>query len=218
MKFIFAIIFLAGATAQAFDYQDFLTRTPIPLMEYDESNTMDSGDYNPFDVNIEETLLQWDAEMQTAGLMTRTFDADENFSPRKNYCFEKSCAVWVVVRRSTQTLDLYVDGVKEDSWLVSTGAKGHGTPNFSIHPDGRIFDKYSSKKYPGGDYKGLGNMPYAVFIKGGFALHGTPKANWPMLGKKASHGCIRMHPDNGYIFNRLVREVGVKDTWITVKE
>jgi len=74
-----------------------------------------------------------------------------------------------------------------------------------------------SSKFPGGDYNGLGNMPYAVFVDGGFAIHGTTRGNWPLLGQVASHGCIRVHPDNGFIFNRLVRQHGVKNTWITIR-
>ncbi|MFP5491413.1 MAG: L,D-transpeptidase family protein [Bacteriovoracia bacterium] len=45
----------------------------------------------------------------------------------------------------------------------------------------------------------------------------SSRGNWPKLGLKASHGCIRMHPDNGKIFNRLVRSVGISQTWITVR-
>ena len=137
--------------------------------------------------------------------------------PEMNTCFRQECAVWARVVKSEQKLHLYVNGQLVNSWLVSTGAPGHGTPNFDTHPNGRIYDAYSSKKFPGGDYKGLGNMPYAVFISGGFAIHGTTAGNFPKLGKPASHGCIRVHPDNGKIFNRLVREHGIKNTWITVE-
>jgi hypothetical protein len=53
--------------------------------------------------------------------------------------------------------------------------------------------------------------------RGGFAIHGTGRGNWRKLGNKASHGCIRVHPDNALIFNRLVRENGIKNVWITVQ-
>ena len=39
-------------------------------------------------------------------------------------------------------------------------------------------------------------MPFAVFIKDGFAVLGTADVNWTKLGKKASHGCIRLHPES----------------------
>jgi lipoprotein-anchoring transpeptidase ErfK/SrfK len=60
-------------------------------------------------------------------------------------------------------------------------------------------------------------MPYAVFIRGGYAIHGTGQSNWPNLGKTASHGCIRLHPDNAFIFNRFVRAVGVAQAWVSVE-
>ena len=91
------------------------------------------------------------------------------------------------------------------------------TPYMDQNPNGRIYDRYTSVTNPGGDYNGLGNMPYAVFIRGGYAVHGTTRGNWPNLGKPASKGCIRLHPDNGFIFNRLVRSYGIYRTWITVE-
>ena len=136
---------------------------------------------------------------------------------KEETCVRKACPVWVQVVRSTQTLYLYENGIHTATWKVSTG-KGNGTPNMDMHPNGRIYDRYTSSRFPGGDYKNLGNMPYAVFIYGGFAIHGTAEVNWSKLGTKASHGCIRVHPDNGYKFNRLVRHYGVDYVWITVQE
>jgi hypothetical protein len=169
--------------AFAFDYADFLERNPVPQMDYDEENVLDSEDYDPSDA--EDVLNAWDQVFERAGIPTTT---DENpLMTRASKCKKGSCSVWAYVNKSTQRLSLYIDGVLEDTWLVSSGT-GSKTPDFERHPDGRIYDKYTSGKFPGGDYNGLGNMPYAVFIQGGFAIHGTPKANWPLLGKKASHG------------------------------
>ena len=84
------------------------------------------------------------------------------------------------------------------------------------HPDGRVYTAHTSGKYPGGDYKGLGNMPYAVFIYRSYAIHGTPEGNWKYLGAKASHGCIRIHPDYAQYFNSIVRDAGVANVWVTV--
>lgn len=134
-----------------------------------------------------------------------------------NNCYQLSCSVFVKVSKQNQTLELYEHGILSAVWDVSTGAPGRETPDFDQHPNGRVYDAYSSKKFPGGDYNGLGNMPYAVFIRDGFAIHGTGRGNWALLGTKASHGCIRVHPDNAFTFNRLVRTYGVMDTWITVE-
>ncbi len=101
---------------------------------------------------------------------------------------------------------------------VSTGSTRRETPLFDMQPRGPIFQKYTSKKYPGGNYNGLGNMPYVVFIQNGYGLHGTTRGNIPRLGKKASHGCVRLHPDNAKILNELVRKAGLENTWVTVEE
>lgn len=140
-----------------------------------------------------------------------------DFMKFANSCYQDSCNVFARVSKRNQRLYLSVGGVVQNVYIVSTGAPGHGTPNMDQHPNGRIYDKYSSNTYPGGDWNGLGNMPYAVFIRGGYAIHGTPKGNWPDLGKPASHGCIRVHPDEAKVFNRLVRANGVANTWITVE-
>ena len=61
-------------------------------------------------------------------------------------------------------------------------------------------------------------MPYAVFLQGGYAIHGTTMGNFLKLGTKASHGCIRLHPDNAKVFNALVKTVGLQETWISIKD
>ena len=60
-------------------------------------------------------------------------------------------------------------------------------------------------------------MPYAVFVKGGYAIHGTTPGNFSKLGRRASHGCIRMPPDNAKIFYELVKKIGLQNTWVTIK-
>jgi hypothetical protein len=171
---------------------------------------------NPFDPGVEQYLQEYDRwyEAET-GLPSHIGDGDALMAAPT--CYRASCAVWARVVKSEQRLYLYLNGGLAATWLVSTGMPGFGTPNFDRHPDGRIYERYSSRRYPGGDWMGLGNMPYAVFISGGFAIHGTPAANWPRLGSRASHGCIRLHPDHGRYFNRLVRANGIGRVWITVQ-
>jgi hypothetical protein len=131
-------------------------------------------------------------------------------------CKQKACKLWARVSKKDQRLYLYLDGEAVDTFKVSTGDKKHETPQFDTRVDGRMFKKYSSKKYPGGNYQGLGNMPYVVFIKGGYALHGTTIGNIKRLGTKASHGCVRLHPNNAKILFDLVQNVGPGQTWVTI--
>lgn len=126
--------------------------------------------------------------------------------------------VWCLISKTDQRLYLHIDGKVVDTFKVSTGSTRHETPLFDMQPRGPIFQKYTSKKYPGGNYNGLGNMPYVVFIQNGYGFHGTTRGNIPRLGKKASHGCIRLHPDNAKILNELIRKAGIENSWVTVVE
>lgn len=180
-----------------------------------EADTDGFDELDPFDPNVEQTLemMDWLYEFQTGQKAIIDGGKDQYYAT----CYRQTCPVWILVDKSSQRAYVYINGNPAYTWLVSTGTAGHGTPNFDQHPNGRIYDRYTSTKYPGGDWNGLGNMPYAVFIQGGFAIHGTGRGNWSKLGRRASHGCIRLHPDNGYIFNRLVRQYGIYKTWITVQ-
>lgn len=183
----------------------------------DQSNFLEELD--PFDPNAEQILQAYDAyyEQQT-GMSAHLPETLLHLASIGNDCRREACGLWADVVRSEQRLYLYEQGRLIDTWPVSTGIVGRATPNFERHPDGRIYQRYSSNKFPGGDYNGLGNMPYAVFIQGGFAIHGTPRGNWPNLGRRASHGCVRVHPDHAKLFNQLVRGYGIENVWITVEE
>jgi hypothetical protein len=133
-------------------------------------------------------------------------------------CRQKECTIYAEVIKADQKLYLYIEGELKDSFKVSTGIKKYETPEMDLQPQGPLFKKYTSKKFPGGNYEGLGNMPYAVFLKGGYAIHGTTVGNFNKLGSRASHGCIRLHPNNAIIFYHLVKMAGLDQTWVTVRE
>jgi lipoprotein-anchoring transpeptidase ErfK/SrfK len=193
-----------------------LLTTATPALANDLSaEELLAQEFNPFASDADQKLEAFDAIYEQETGLSPFLETDL-VTPAAS-CYRESCRVWIDVDKATQTARLYLDGRYVNQWLVSSGTNGHGTPNVDTHPNGRIYQRYSSKKFPGGDFAGLGNMPYAVFIRGGFALHGTPTGNWSKLGRRASHGCIRMHPDNAAYFNQLVRSVGVRQTWITVR-
>lgn len=161
----------------------------------------------------EKAIIKENIRMVDSYLMAKKDTAS------KITCQEKDCIVYAEINKSKQTLYLYLLGELKDSFKVSTGkGKKYETPSMTLHPQGPLLIKYTSRKFPGGNYLGLGNMPYAVFLKGGYAIHGTTPGNYAKLGSRASHGCIRLHPDDAKVFHALVRTVGLEQTWVSVKD
>jgi len=163
--------------------------------------------------DAEKTIIKENIQLVDSFLKARK-DTTEKIT-----CKEKDCLLYAEIDKSKQLLYLYLLGEPIDTFKVSTGlAKKYETPAMSLRPNGPILTKYTSKKFPGGNYQGLGNMPYAVFLKGGYAIHGTTTGNFAKLGTRASHGCIRLHPDNAKVFNALVKTVGLNNTWVSIKD
>jgi hypothetical protein len=204
-----------------------LSALEVRAEDTSENNFIDSGEYDPAGDDVSAWLSFYDQIYEEETGESAYIGADNLLNAATPHCVRETCALWAKVVRSEQRLYLYKYGVLINGagWLTSTGAPGHGTPSMETTINGHIYNKYSSNKFPGGDYNGLGNMPYAVFIdygRQGFAIHGTPQSNWKYLGSVASHGCVRIHPDNAVVFNQMVKDtVAVTGTkrsvWISVK-
>lgn len=166
----------------------------------------DPSDFDPSDPFYERYYDEYTGE---------PIDLGDEEVPSTAPCYRSGCPVWARVSIASQRLYLYVNGRHEATWLISSGLHIR-TKTGDFNPV-RVYDRWDSTRYPEGDYNGLGNMPYAMFYYRGFAIHGTPKGNWPKLGKPASHGCIRLHPDNAFRLNRLVRAYGLRQSWFTVQ-
>jgi hypothetical protein len=59
-------------------------------------------------------------------------------------------------------------------------------------------------------------MPFAVFFHRGYAVHATMESH--NLGHVASHGCVRLRPDNAAILYSLVRRQGMANTRVVVMD
>ncbi|MCK9907821.1 L,D-transpeptidase [Microbacteriaceae bacterium K1510] len=103
----------------------------------------------------------------------------------------------VTVNKSTQRLTVEVNGATRYHWPVSTARWGYRTPNGTYRPE-RLERKWYSRKY---DWS---PMPYSIFFNGGYAIHGSYEIS--RLGRPASHGCIRLHPNNAAVLFALVQE------------
>lgn len=108
---------------------------------------------------------------------------------------------------SAQRADISVDGMPAYSWAVSTARRGYVTPTGSFRPF-RTERMWYSRKYD------MSPMPYSVFFRGGYAIHGTNYIR--SLGRPASHGCIRLAPGNAATFYSLVRQRGYANARIVI--
>lgn len=115
--------------------------------------------------------------------------------------------IFIVVDISDQKMFVAVDGKPSLEFDVSTGRKGYTTPTGRYGVE-RMYRKYHSKKYDGAP------MPYSIFFHQGYAIHGTTDIK--RLGRIASHGCIRLHPDNARMLFDLVKDAGAANTTIRV--
>lgn len=124
-------------------------------------------------------------------------------------CTSASADVRVHIDKSSQTMSVYVNGSLQDVWPVSTGRRGFGTPTGSFRPQ-RLERRYYSQKYHGA------SMHNAIFFHGGYAIHATTDVG--DLGRPASHGCVRLHPEHAAELQSLVRTYGASSTRITISQ
>lgn len=108
---------------------------------------------------------------------------------------------------ASQRMVVKVDGEVRHVWKVSTGRKGFATPRGAYKPQ-RMHVSYFSRKYYNSP------MPYSIFFRGGYAIHGTTAIN--RLGGPASHGCVRLATGNARILFQLVKSAGAARTRIVV--
>ena len=116
--------------------------------------------------------------------------------------------VLVEVDRSSQTMTVSVDDGQRYTWPVSTGRPGYGTPAGTFHPQMMARHWFSRVYYNS-------PMPYSIFFYYGFAIHGSYEI--ARIGRPASHGCIRLHPEDAAILFDLVQREGMRNTTIVVQ-
>jgi lipoprotein-anchoring transpeptidase ErfK/SrfK len=105
-------------------------------------------------------------------------------------------------------MTVMVDGRPRYTWAISTGLDG-GPPSGTFRPQ-RLERMWHSRTY---DWS---PMPHSIFFHHGFAIHGTNYVS--RLGRRASHGCVRLHPSNAATLFALVKSRGMGSTTITVSD
>ena len=110
------------------------------------------------------------------------------------------------INKSKQRMAVVIDGAERHVWTVSTGTEG-GPPSGTYRPQ-RMERKWFSRKY------NMSPMPHSIFFHEGYAIHGTIYVS--RLGRRASHGCVRLDPRNAATLFDLVRRHGMGSTTIII--
>ncbi len=118
-----------------------------------------------------------------------------------------AAGVVITVDKGTQRMTVTVDGSERYTWAVSTGLAG-GPPNGTYRPQ-RLERSWYSHMF------GMAPMPHSIFFHGAYAIHGTTVVS--RLGHRASHGCVRLHPDNAATLFALVQQQGPANTRIVIR-
>jgi hypothetical protein len=121
-----------------------------------------------------------------------------------------AASVLITVDKGAQRMLVSVDGKQLHSWPVSTGRAAYETPSGTFRPF-RLEEEHYSKEWDDAP------MPHSIFFTpSGHAIHGSLETR--RLGRRASHGCIRLSPANASALFALVRAEGLGATKVVVTE
>lgn len=118
-----------------------------------------------------------------------------------------SAALEARIDLSEQRMRVYQNGFLRYTWPISTARRGYVTPTGTYGPT-RMHKMWYSRKYH------MSPMPHSIFFRGGYAIHGTNELK--RLGTPASHGCVRLHPDNAAMLYGMVQSIGAKNMRISI--
>jgi lipoprotein-anchoring transpeptidase ErfK/SrfK len=119
----------------------------------------------------------------------------------------EAARVVATVHLSSQTMVVQKDGQKIAEWPVSTARRGKITPTGAYTPE------YLSRYYKSSRYNNA-PMPYSIFFHGHYAVHGTDQIS--RLGRPASAGCVRLHPENAAKLFEMTKAVGLEHVQIVI--
>ena len=109
---------------------------------------------------------------------------------------------------STQTMEVFHEGRHLFTWSVSTAKEGKVTPIGTFVGAEALSKNHRSRLYNGAP------MPFAIFYDGHYAIHGTDQIQ--RLGAPASHGCVRLHPDNAEVLFGMVKAEGMDNMRVEI--
>jgi L,D-transpeptidase catalytic domain len=129
--------------------------------------------------------------------------------PESNLGTKKAgSAVLVNIDKTNQKMTVFLDGIKKYEWPVSTGKAGYSTPS-GTYTATSMNEIWYSKQWDNAP------MPHSIFfMKDGHAIHGSNDVK--NLGYPASHGCVRIAPENAAALYALVVKNGMQNTQVVL--
>ncbi|SMH53701.1 L,D-transpeptidase [Maritimibacter sp. HL-12] len=121
----------------------------------------------------------------------------------------RSNQIVIRVDVSDQEMTVMQAGRRLYSWPVSTAKRGKITPSGTYQP------QWFSRNHRSSLYDDA-PMPFAIFYDGNYAIHGTYSTG--QLGRPASNGCVRLHPENARTLYEMVYALGKENTYVVVQE
>jgi hypothetical protein len=114
----------------------------------------------------------------------------------------------ITIDKAQQRMIVVKDDMPLYDWPVSTGQRGYDTPDGMFQPF-RMEAEHFSREWDDAP------MPHSIFFTQiGHAIHGS--FDIKRLGRPASHGCVRLHPDNAAILFKLVRAEKMANTRVVL--
>lgn len=115
----------------------------------------------------------------------------------------------ITIDKSMQRMTVMLDDLPVFDWPVSTGQRGYDTPSGDFRPF-RMERDHFSREWDDAP------MPHSIFFtKRGHAIHGTNHLK--AIGRPASHGCVRLAPENAAVLFKLVKQEGLANTRVVLR-
>lgn len=119
-----------------------------------------------------------------------------------------SATLLIQIDKSSQIMTVSQNGAHLYTWPVSTGQRGYDTPGGSFTPF-RMEKHHFSREWDDAP------MPNSIFFTSrGHAIHGTEHIR--NIGRPASHGCVRLQPQNALVLFNLVKREGMANTRVVL--
>ncbi len=225
MKRSALLFFIVGSIVAGHAYAEPVSTQPLTRVECDKAGMAWNDNANVCGPATEGAKTQSQANAQEpAGQPLTRSECDKagmTWNDGTNVCGEKSgtqaasktmnpppSIILINIDKTKQRMTVFLDGEQKYDWPVSTGMAGYSTPsgNYTALSMNEI---WYSKEWDNAP------MPHAIFyMKDGHAIHGSYEVK--RLGKPASHGCVRIAPQNAATLYALVAKTGLENTQVVL--